>query len=47
MICLCEEEAYVCSRVVHVAREVVVVEINCTKVAETDPEIALRAIGLV
>ena len=30
------------SRVVHVAREVVEVEINCTRVVETDPIIALR-----
>ena len=38
-----EEEAYVYSRVVHVAREVVEVEINCTRVIETDPTITLRS----
>ena len=37
-----KEEAYVFSRVVYVARDVVEVEINCTKVENTDPTIALR-----
>ena len=35
-------EAYVFSIVVHVARDVVVVERNCTSVGETNPIIALR-----
>ena len=43
MICLRKGEAYVCSRVVHVAREAVEVEINYTRVVETDPTIALRS----
>ena len=36
-------EAYVCSRIVYGAQEVVEVEINCTRVVETDPTIALRS----
>ena len=31
------------SRVVHAARDVVVVDINSTRVADTDPTIALRS----
>ena len=42
MIYLREGEVYVFSRVVHAARDVVVVEINCTRVADTDLTIALR-----
>ena len=43
MICLREGEAYVFSRVVHVARDVVAIEINCTRVTNMDPIIALRS----
>ena len=43
MICPYEEEAYVFSRVVQAARDMVEVEMNCTTVAETDPTIALRS----
>ena len=43
MIRPCEGEAYVFSRVVHVVRYVVAVEINCTRVAKMDPTIALRS----
>ena len=42
MIRLHEGEVYVFFRVVHAARDVVEVEINCTKVADTDPIISLR-----
>ena len=38
-----EGEAYIFSRVVHAARDMVAVEINCTGVANTDPTIALRS----
>ena len=38
-----EGEAYVFSRVVQTARDVVEVEMNCNMVAETDPKIALRS----
>ena len=43
IICPCKGEAYVFSRVVHTTRDVVVVEINCTRVAYMDPTIALRS----
>ena len=43
MIRLLEGETYVFSRVVHVARDVVAVEINCTRVVDTDPPTALRS----
>ena len=43
MICPREGEAYVFLRVVHTTREVVEVEINCTKVVEMDPIIAFRS----
>ena len=43
MIRLCEGEAYVYSRVIHAAREVVEVEINYTRVEKTDLTIALRS----
>ena len=43
MIRLREGEAYVFSRVVHATRDVEEVEINCTRVADTDPTIALRS----
>ena len=36
-------EAYVFSRVVQVAREVVEVEMNCTRVADKSPTMALRS----
>ena len=42
MIHLREGEVYVFLRVVHAARDVVTVKINCTRVADTDPTIALR-----
>ena len=38
-----EGEAYVFSRVVHATRDIVEVEINCTRVADMDPTIALRS----
>ena len=38
-----EGEAYVFSRVVHTARDVMEVEINYTRVADTNPIIALRS----
>ena len=41
MIRPCEGKEYVFSRVVHAARDVVAVEINCTRVANTDPTITL------
>ena len=37
-----EGEAFTFSRVVHAARDVVEVEINCKRVADTDLTIALR-----
>ena len=43
MIRPCEGEVYVFSRLVHAARDVVEVKINCTRVANTDPIIALRS----
>ena len=43
MIRLHEGEAYVFLRVDHAARDVVEVEINCTRVGDTDPKIALRS----
>ena len=42
MIRPCEGEAYVFSRVVYAARDVVEVEMNCTRVVDMDPKIALR-----
>ena len=36
-------EAYIFSKVVHAAQDVVAVEINCTRVAKTNPTIALRS----
>ena len=42
MMRLREGEAYLFSRVVHLSQDVVEVEINCTRVADTDPIIALR-----
>ena len=38
-----EGETNFFSRVVHAARDVVVVKINCIRVADTDPRIALRS----
>ena len=43
MIRLRKGKAYTCSRVVNAAQEVVEVDINYTKVAETDPTIELRS----
>ena len=43
MIRLHEGEAYVFSRVVYAGRDVVEVEINCTRMVETDLIIALRS----
>ena len=47
MIRPCEGEAYVFSRVVYAAQDVVAIEINCTRVVDTNPKIALRSISLV
>ena len=43
MIRPCEGETYVFSRAVHAVRDVVVVEINYTRVADMDSIIALRS----
>ena len=43
MICLHEGEAYVFSRVIQAARDVSEVEMNYTRVAETNLTIALRS----
>ena len=43
MIRLREEETYVFSRVFHAAQDVVAIDINCTRVTNTDPTIALRS----
>ena len=43
MIHSCEGEAYVFSRAVHATRDVVAIEINYTKVANTDTTITLRS----
>ena len=41
-----EEEAYVFSRIVYAARDVVEVKINCTKVVDIDSIIELRLLIL-
>ena len=41
MICPCKGEEYVFSREVHAARDVVAIEINYTRVENTDPTITL------
>ena len=38
-----EEETYVFSRVFHAARDVVAIDIKCTRVTDTDPTIVLRS----
>ena len=43
MIFLRKEEAYILLRVVQATRDVVEVELKCTRVADKDPTIALRS----